>query len=145
MTVIKSYCIQKKNDMGEKISFSDIQNDFKDFKRNLADSVKMVAEDTLLEMQTTSKTPGYVPVKTGTLKRSITHSTNVQSNAKGDVQNIGAIGSNVEYARIQEFGGDTGRGHKTHIVGKFYITRAINNNMKNLEKRLAAIKFLKRK
>jgi phage gpG-like protein len=36
-----------------------------------------------------------------------------------------AIGSDVVYARIHEFGGMTGRGHKTQIKATHYVSKAV--------------------
>lgn len=35
------------------------------------------------------------------------------------------VGSDVVYARIHEFGGMTGRGHKTRIPARYYVSKAI--------------------
>lgn len=73
------------------------------------------------------------PYKTGTLRRSLTQKTHADAifehKKKGKEQSV-EVGSNLAYARIQEFGGRTGRGGKggrgmrgaTKIVGKKFLT-----------------------
>lgn len=100
--------------------------------------VTMVIFDSLLGVVDLAKRPGYVPYKTGTLKKSITFALN--PNGK-DI--VGYVGSNLDYAAIQEFGGDTGRNKKTHIVGKFYLTRAIKDNEEKIAKRWKALQMIK--
>ncbi len=124
------------------VKFKYSEKDFNNFKKNLASGVRMAAEDTLQDIKTTAKSPGYVPVRTGTLKRSITHKTEVAMS--GGTMTIGSIGSNLEYAAIQEFGGQTGRNRSVFITGKLYLTRAINKNLASLKRRLAAIKLIKK-
>lgn len=46
------------------------------------------------------------------------------------------IGSDVPYARIQDQGGYTGRGHKTFIKPTFYFTRAIPKLKASLKDKL---------
>lgn len=114
-----------------------------------------VVKDTVLEMQTTAKQPGYAPYKSGNLRRSITHK--VESQMFKNV--VGTIGSNLEYARIQEFGGEiraSGSGFlkfkgrngwaavkKVIIKPKFYLTRAVKDNKQKLISRLNAIKVIR--
>ena len=63
------------------------------------------------------------PYDTGTLKSAAEAPPRIEKTGKYSVE--GRVGpQNVEYARIQEYGGVTGRGHKTRITGKFYMTRA---------------------
>lgn len=60
------------------------------------------------------------PVLTSALRNSIrTESRKTGNGAEAE------IGPHVIYGRIQELGGYTGRGHKTKIVGKFYLSRAV--------------------
>lgn len=60
------------------------------------------------------------PVKTGQLRNSFkTESRKTATGAEAEV------GPHTVYARIQELGGYTGRGHKTKITGKFYLSRAV--------------------
>ena len=63
------------------------------------------------------------PYDTGTLKSAAEAPPRVEKTGKYSVE--GRVGpQNVEYARIQEYGGVTGRGHKSRITGKYYMTRA---------------------
>lgn len=115
------------------------KKDLEDAKKNMMQGAKMVIMDSLLDIQTTAKTPGYVPVKTGTLKRSITHKV-----ADLSSQIIGYIGSNLVYAAIQEYGGQAGRNKSVNIRPKYYLTRAINTNLDKIKKRFAALRIIKR-
>lgn len=94
---------------------------------------------TALNIQTTAKSPGYVPVLTGNLKRDLTHKLKAGSGV------ISAIfGSDLDYASIQEFGGRTGNGG--YIKPHEYYQRAIMDNEDKLRERLKkalAIKGLK--
>ncbi len=47
---------------------------------------------------------------------------------------FGAGGGGVDYARILEIGGLTGRGRKSRIAGRFYLRKSVNRN-RNLAKR----------
>lgn len=101
-------------------------------------SLKTAMKQSVIDVQSTSKKAGYVPVKKGDLRRSITHEVTVMADSV-----IGRVGSNKVYAAIQEFGGDTGRNKSVHIQGKFYLTRAVKDNedkMKERFKKLVAIK-----
>lgn len=130
--------------MSVNVKFKYNDKDFSNFKKNLVAGIRTAAEDTMLDIQNTAKSPGYVPYRTGTLKRSITHKTEVVNKQSGGVTSIGMIGSNLEYAAIQEFGGRTGRNKSVFIHGKMYITRAINKNIGSLKRRLAALKLIKK-
>lgn len=90
----------------------------------------------VLDIQTKAKTAGYAPYKTGTLRRSITNK--VVSVTDGVV---GYVGSNLVYARIQEYGGETGRNKRTIIKGKHYLSRAVRDNKDNVQKKFE--RFLK--
>jgi len=46
------------------------------------------------------------------------------------------LGSDVPYARIHEFGGWTGAGHRTHIPQRPYLRRAVLKLMPRIQKRL---------
>ena len=62
------------------------------------------------------------PVLTSALRNSM--KVDVQSvNGKAEAE----ISVNVVYARIQEFGGQTGRNHAAHINGKHYLGNAIES------------------
>lgn len=126
----------------------------KDIGKNFTDGAKVAMQDTLLNIQTTAKTSGYVPYKTGNLKRSITSEMDAQG-----TKIIGRIGSNLVYAGIQEFGGTikpkNGKYLKfkgsygwvsvkqVTIAGKFYITRAIKDNMGKFKARLEKLLLIK--
>ena len=43
------------------------------------------------------------------------------------------VGSDCVYARIHEFGGMTGRGHKTHIPARGYVSSAINKTRREID------------
>lgn len=69
----------------------------------------------------TPAAPGQPPsLITGTLLRSIV--------LKGPVGSAGVytaeIGPSAVYGRIQELGGDTGRGHRTHLPARPYVAPA---------------------
>ena len=61
-------------------------------------------------------------VLTGALRNSA--STTAKNTAEGAEAEIGFRG--LRYARIQEFGGYAGRGHRTKITGKHYLGNAID-------------------
>ena len=59
---------------------------------------------------------------------------------KGKFSVEGTVGPRgVPYARIQEYGGVTGRGHKTRIQGKFYMTRAVEMRQKQAEDEMVRV------
>lgn len=58
------------------------------------------------------------PRLTGALK------ANGKIKTKGDTTSVTFGDSTVPYARIQELGGVTGRGYRTRIVGKHYLSKA---------------------
>ena len=64
------------------------------------------------------------PYKSGTLRSATAAPPRITRASKYRVE--GRVGpQGVPYARIHEFGGVTGRGHKTRIQGKFYLTKAV--------------------
>lgn len=66
----------------------------------------------------TGSSPGSPPeVVTGTLRRSVT-SFPVETSALGAK---GKVAPTSIYARIQELGGDTGRGGRTHLPARPYV------------------------
>lgn len=77
------------------------------------------------------------PYQTGTLRRSLTH--RVDSSPQ---QAIGYVGSNLEYSRIQEMGGQTGRNHSTRIRPKRYLARAIDANKSKISERFRKMKLI---
>lgn len=96
-----------------------------------------IVELSAIDVQTTAKRPGYVPVDTGTLKRSITHTT-----IRGNGEVTGYVGTNLVYAAIHEFGGVTGRGHKTTITPKRYLTRAVEDNKEKITERFKQLSII---
>ncbi len=122
--------------------------------KNFVASAKNAMEDTMLDVQTTAKSPGYVPYQTGDLKRSITHSVEASAN-----KITGSIGSNKVYARIQEFGGTIKPKNGKYlrfkgsygwatvksvtIKGSLYMTRAIKDNMAKFKQRLEKLQLIK--
>jgi len=78
------------------------------------------------------------PYDTGNLKMAAEAPPRVERTGKYSVE--GRVGpQNVEYARIQEYGGVTGRGHKTRITGKFYMTRAVEDLRDECEQEMIRI------
>lgn len=70
------------------------------------------------------------PVKTGALRNSALVYPN--GPVKVDTKTVtgkavAEIGFHTVYARIQEFGGYAGRGHRVKIKGKHYLSNAINS------------------
>ena len=47
------------------------------------------------------------------------------------------VGPHVIYGRIQELGGFTGRGHRTRIKGKFYLSNAVEQKRKQVSDAMA--------
>lgn len=74
------------------------------------------------------------PVLTSNLKNSI----RVESYKTGHGA-VAEIGPHIIYGRIQELGGYTGRGHKTKIVGKFYLSRAVEEKKGEVSAKMAGI------
>lgn len=122
-------------------------------KKRVKDEIFEAVTDSVLLVQTTSKRAGYVPYKTGNLKRSITH--DVERGAK---QVAGTVGTNLIYAPIQEYGGVirakrdylvfriNGQWVKTKSVrlpGRRYLGRAVDDNKARIQKRFQAIKIMK--
>lgn len=78
------------------------------------------------------------PYETGTLKSAAGKEPRVERQGKFRVE--GKVGpQGVAYARIQEYGGVTGRGYKTRIQGKFYMTRAVESHRKQAEDAMVRI------
>lgn len=116
------------------------------------DEVKSVINQGLLAIETRAKLPP-VPVDTGRLRSSI-HAVGVGmtdsyrymddegngydgrlSDANGSQKNVGYVGTNVEYAAEQEFGGEDGKrgGHK-------FLTRASADMAPKIEAELKKIR-----
>ena len=85
----------------------------------------------VMDVQTTAKKPGYVPYKTGSLRRSITSSVDISGSGI-----LGTIGSNLDYAAIHEFGGRTGRNGSVYIQPSRYIQRAVEDNEDKIRERI---------
>jgi len=76
------------------------------------------------------------PYKSGTLKSSII----TMITSKGRTRVEGVVGpTGVPYAKIQEYGGLTGRGHRTRIQGKFYMTRAVQMRKREAEEEMVRV------
>lgn len=117
--------------------FSNFQSRLEKRLAELPEQIFQAIELSALDIQTRAKQPGYVPIDTGTLRRSITHKT-IRSGA--DV--TGYVGTNVKYARIHEFGGQTGRNHSVTIVPKLYLTRATKESREAIAKRFKALALI---
>lgn len=84
----------------------------------------------------------YAPVKTGTLKRSITPKflSSVGAYVLG-----GVVGSNLKYARMQEYGGPTsGIGKGGYITGVHYLATGVAESKPYIAQQFQKLKFLKR-
>jgi len=117
--------------------------------------LKIAMTASLLQVHSTMVKPGYVPKKTGTLARSF--NWDVQS--KGTAVE-GVIGTNLDYARIHELGGTIKPKRGKYLVfkgaqgwatvkqvvikPKRYLTRAIQDNKKEIRDRFAKIQVLKK-
>ena len=108
----------------------------------IRDGLYEVIGSSLMQVHRIAVQPGYAPRKTGTLVRSLTWS--IASGIGGGIV-FGAVGSNLPYARIHEKGGDTGRNKKTHIIGKHYLERGVNESTPDIAKRFAKIQVLKKR
>jgi len=98
----------------------DLARESSELSKNLTGAMTTSA----LDIQTTAKKPGYVPIQTGNLRRSITH------RVKTSGKTIAAIiGSNLVYAAIHEFGGG-------NIRESRYIQRSIEDNSSKIRERL---------
>lgn len=73
-------------------------------------------------------------VRTGRLRSSITY----QVRNNGDLIDL-SVGSNVIYARIHEYGGDTGRNHKTYIPPRPYLGPSFAENKPAFSGRIASL------
>ena len=115
-------------DASDVVDFAkEIQSEAGSLHKNLVGAMTTSA----LQIQTTAKKPGYAPIKTGNLRRSITHRVKT---AGATISAI--IGSNLIYAAIHEFGGQTGRNGSVNIRKKRYIQRAIEDNTNSIRERL---------
>lgn len=106
----------------------------RDLQKIDADIRNEVALDAVQEGASVIMTKAVMnaPVKTSNLRNSFRiESRKLASGAEAEV------GPHVIYGRIQEFGGLTGRGHKTKITGKHYLQKAVN------ERRVKAVEVMK--
>lgn len=113
------------------------RKNFVDARARITGQIRTIIQASVFDVMTVAKMPGYVPYKTGNLRRSI--------NQKVEIQNdkvIGYVGSNVDYAAIQEFGGNTGRRHMTKINGRLYMTRSVKDNLQKIKDRFAKMKII---
>ena len=96
--------------------------------RNLAQINSAIRSDVAVKavragaLQILNRAKDNAPVLTGALR----NSPIVTAESKGNGAEA-VIAFRVRYARIQEFGGHTGRGHKTYIKGKHYLGNAIES------------------
>lgn len=107
--------------------------------QSIQQGIKEVIMSSVLQVHSIAVKPGYAPYKTGNLRRSITFKV---GEAAGKVE--GAVGSNLVYAAIHEFGGVAGRGHSVQIKPKRYLGRAIDESKKDIADRFLKIKILKK-
>lgn len=101
--------------------------------------IKAAMQASVLQVHSIAVKPGYAPYKTGTLRRSITF---VVQEGQGKVW--GAVGSNLVYAAIHEFGGTTGRNQSVYIKPKRYLGRAVDESRSDIRKRFQNMKILKK-
>ena len=73
------------------------------------------------------------PVRTAALRNSI----RVESRRTGNGAEA-EVGPHVIYGRILELGGFTGRGHRTYIKGKFYLSNAVKQTRGEVSRVMAA-------
>lgn len=118
--------------------FARMVNDMKNARSSIQEGVQVALQASLMEVHAIAVQPGYVPVDTGTLRRSITFAL---VSSTGKLQ--GAVGSNVVYAAIHEFGGRAGRGGSVNIKGKNYLGRAVEQSRPAIVERFRKIQVLK--
>jgi phage gpG-like protein len=106
-------------------------------RKRMIKGVREIIYSSIMDVGTTAKQPGYVPYKRGHLRRSINWKME-----PSETKVIGYVGSNLDYAAIQEFGGQTGRNHATKITGRFYFTRSIKDNTQKIKDRFCKAKKL---
>lgn len=74
--------------------------------------------------------PGTPPAyRTGTLQGSVTVTPPVESVGYAEA----TVGPTAVYGRIHEFGGDTGRGHATHLPPRPYVGPSVEESLPELE------------
>lgn len=87
----------------------------------------------------TPSTPGMPPsLITGSLRRSVRKTRSYQSGAHEWTVHIAPT---IVYARIQELGGRTGRGHRTHLPPRPYVAPALVESAEKARK--AAIRVFR--
>jgi len=104
----------------------------------LQSEVKGVMVSSLMQVHATAVRPGYAPYRTGNLRRQIGWKLQERS---GLLE--GAVGTNVVYARIHEFGGTTGRNGSVTIQPKRYMGRAVDASREDIKDRFRKIQVLK--
>jgi len=84
----------------------------------------------------TPAAPGEPPsLITGQLRRSVI----MRPKGRAHVQ----VGATAVYARIQELGGDAGRGHSAHLPPRPYLAAALKKITESGEARKAALKVIR--
>lgn len=115
--------------------------------------LKIAMDSSLMEVH--GKAVEKAPYKTGNLRRSITWKSQSQ-----DTRVVGAVGSNLVYARIHEFGGIVkakGGGFlrfkgsegwatvkQVTIKGRHYLGQAVTSSQEAIRQRFAKIQAIKR-
>ena len=73
-----------------------------------------------------------VKTRTGRLRASFTHAQNFRVSQIGKDQVVGILGSNVVYARIQEFGGQTGGNKSVNIKPHYYLRNTMRGQTQKI-------------
>lgn len=102
------------------------ENELHSFLTGIGEMSQAISEGVLIAFESISRDVARVaaanaPYKRGHLRSSIVWDTWQAGN--GIVE--ATVGSNLVYARIQEFGGYTGRGYRSFIRPKLYLTGAV--------------------
>ena len=108
--------------------------------RSFGSSVADCLEDAVIAggMILTNQGGENAPYKSGTLKSATVAPPRITRIHRFRVE--GRVGPRgVPYARIQEYGGLTGRGHRTRIQGKFYMTRAVASHQRAAEEEMVRV------
>lgn len=90
--------------------------------RNWSDKTHKNMQVGLLEFVTTVHERAIILAPKDT--RALVNSGLIAPNRASDTYSLKFGSSKVPYARIQELGGKTGRGHSVSIIGKHYLERA---------------------
>lgn len=115
-----------------------LADDLRGAKENIEVELESAMFSSLLQVQSKAVQPGYAPIQTGNLRRSITW---LLRKSQGRFE--GAVGSNLVYAAIQEFGGRAGRNGSVVIKGKHYLERAVRESTPAITERFRKLKVLK--